>query len=102
MVERGDARDKRFRIFRVNEFTMGQKSTVDAHTLVLAIDNYLISSGKDATNAIDANEYLAEIGLLSQSADRPGRELRRYLQRGEFPHAYQIEGKHDYWIIPHS
>lgn len=75
---------------------------VDAHTLILAVDEYLISSGKDATNAVDANEHLAQLGLLKQSADRPGRELRRYLQRGEFPHAYQIDGKHDHWIIPRS
>ena len=43
------------------------------------LDEYMIRSGKDEINEMEANQELARIGMLEDEASHPGRPLREML-----------------------
>lgn len=43
------------------------------------LDEYMIRSGKDEINEMEANQELARVGVLEDEASHPGRPLREML-----------------------
>lgn len=70
--------------------------------IIRVIDSRLEAEGKSTTDPVEANSWLCQQGVLSDSKDRPGKPLRDILRAGGIPHAYQSGGKGTSWIIPHS
>ena len=71
----------------------------DVKKITKFIDNYLETHQMEYITPPEANELLAEAGLLRDNKDRPGKPLRELLRHNKFPHAYQ-EGS--LWRIPKS
>ena len=71
----------------------------DVKKITEFIDNYLETHQMEYITPPEANELLAEAGLLDDSESRPGKPLRDLLRDNKFPHAYQ-EGRR--WCIPKS
>ena len=67
--------------------------------IITAIDDFLAKTKQEFTTPVEINKYLERIGLLSDSADRPGLPIRKILRAGEISHAYQVGTN---WRIPHS
>lgn len=67
--------------------------------IIAAIDDFLVKSKQEFTTPVEINKYLERIGLLNDSADRPGLPLRKLLRDGEINHAYQVGTN---WRIPLS
>jgi hypothetical protein len=74
----------------------------DIAQITAAIDTLIEQSGNQTTTPVEANDMLAQKGLLKQSKTRPGIDLRNLLRAGLLPHAYQPGGKGSEWVIPHS
>ena len=71
----------------------------DVKKITKFIDNYLETHQMEYITPPEANELLAEAGLLDDSESRSGKPLRKLLRHNKFPHAYQ-EGR--LWRIPKS
>ena len=71
----------------------------DVKKITKFIDNYLEAHQMEYITPPEANELLAEAGLLDDSESRSGKPLRDLLRDNKFPHAYQ-EGR--LWRIPKS
>ena len=71
----------------------------DVKKMTKFIDNYLETHQMEYITPPEANELLAEAGLLDDSESRSGKPLRDLLRDNKFPHAYQ-EGR--LWRIPKS
>lgn len=67
--------------------------------IIKCIDEYLIRNNQPYITAVDANKILAQVGLLSDSKDRPGSPLRKLLRAGKISHARQVGNK---WRILRS
>ena len=70
--------------------------------MIVVIDEELEKSRRSQLTTVEANNLLAEKGLLPTNALEPGRPLRILLCAGKIPHAYQVAGKGSQWVIPHS
>ena len=64
----------------------------DVKKITKFIDNYLETHQMEYITPPEANELLAEAGLLDDSESRSGKPLRKLLRHNKFPHAYQ-EGR---------
>ena len=71
----------------------------DVKKITEFIDNYLETHQMEYITPPEANELLAEAGLLRNNKSRSGKPLRDLLRDNKFPHAYQ-EGR--LWRIPKS
>ena len=71
----------------------------DVKKITKFIDNYLETHQMEYITPPEANELLAEAGLLRNYNSRSGNQLRDLLRDNKFPHAYQ-EGR--LWRIPKS
>ena len=69
--------------------------------IVSFLDAIIEYTGKNI-GAVDANHLLEKAGLLKDSPTRRGKPLRDLLRARELPHAYQENGWHSTWVIPHS
>ncbi|MCF1713329.1 hypothetical protein L0U88_01645 [Flavihumibacter sp. RY-1] len=70
--------------------------------IIKFLDDYLIRSGRQSIDPVEANALLEKSGLLRDSKDKPGKPLRDLLRKGQLPHAFQSGGKGSSWTIPHS
>ena len=71
----------------------------DVKKMTKFIDNYLEAHQMEYITPPEANELLAEAGLLDDSESRSGKPLRDLLRYNKFPHAYQ---ERRLWRIPKS
>ena len=71
----------------------------DVKKMTKFIDNYLEAHQMEYITPPEANELLAEAGLLDDSESRSGKPLRDLLRDNKFPHAYQ---ERRLWRIPKS
>lgn len=75
---------------------------MDIEAIIEYLDNYLMKTGRQSIDPVEANAILANAGLLGDSKDRPGKPLRDLLRKGKLAHAFQSGGKGSVWTIPHS
>jgi len=67
--------------------------------IIKVIDEHLDKTGKIEITAVEAAEILDRKGILADSPDRPGRNLRNILRTKSIKHAYQVGV---FWKIPNS
>lgn len=67
--------------------------------IIAAIDKYLEFHSLESIGAVKAAYILDNLKIISDSKDRPGKHLRKYLRNGSIPHAYKSGSN---WVIPHS
>ena len=78
-------------------------NNIDIGQIIKCIDEYLEKSGKEFTTPVEANKFLDEKDVLSDSDSRPGLPLRIILRSGVIPNAEQSTGgKYGRWRIYHS
>jgi acetone carboxylase gamma subunit len=69
--------------------------------IIKAIDNELISSGKDYLSLSQANLLLVNQGFIS-IAEKSDKVIEKILEENKIPHAYQTENTPKQWRIPLS
>lgn len=67
--------------------------------IVRAIDTFLDANHKTETTPVEVAPYLEKKGLLKNSRQRSGKQLRVLLRNGDIPNAYQNGNK---WFIRRS
>ncbi|AEV31496.1 hypothetical protein Oweho_0478 [Owenweeksia hongkongensis DSM 17368] len=72
-----------------------------AVNIIKAIDTELIQSEKDCLSLAQANTLLIRHSMMTK-VERSNGELKRLLENGEIPHAYQTTEKPRQWFIPLS
>ncbi len=64
---------------------------------IVAIDNKLLESGKEYLALQQASKLLVSLSIIDDTA-----QLKKALNKGEIPHAYQTTGSPKQWRIPLS